>query len=272
MNTLDKHTQTQSIAVALAYNGAAFSGFAKQKDPAVRTVQGCLEAALAVLFRREVETVCAGRTDAGVHALGQVISFELFADEVVARNSHKLKVSLNALTDPDITIKGVYKVPDGFSARFDACWRQYRYRICTGSTQPQFLREFAWWHKGELDVEAMRAGAAHLVGENDFMSFCKKASAQGKTTMRCVKSIDLYEEEHLGEKCLTIQVVGNAFLHSMVRTIVGTLVEVGTHHRKPEWVAEVLAAKDRDAAGPNAPACGLVFHSVDYGTIVFEEF
>ena len=109
----------------------------------------------------------------------------------------------------------------------------------------------------------MRQGAAHLIGEHDFKSFCKAASAEGKTTMRRVDEISITHEEQMGESCLLVKVVGNAFLHSMVRTIVGTLVQVGAGNREPGWVADVLAARDRGAAGETAPACGLTFWHVN---------
>lgn len=255
---------TISLVLKVSYNGAAYSGFAKQKDPRLSTVQGELEAALATLLRRPVETVCAGRTDAGVHALGQMVSCAVERAELEGRNRHKLLVSLNALTPDDIVIADVKSASANFSARFDAISREYRYRIVQGNVPPLFLTEFAWWKRGALDVGAMREAAVYLVGEHDFKSFCKAASAEGKTTMRYVESIELFEEEQLGEPCLTIRVVGNAFLHSMVRTIVGTLVQVGAGNRKPQWVRDVLEACDRGAAGETAPACGLTFWHVEY--------
>lgn len=254
----------QSLVLTIAYNGAAYSGFAKQKDERLATVQGKLEHALATYFRHPVETVCAGRTDAGVHALGQVVSCELEASELEATTPSRLIISLNALTPDDISIKQVRIAEAGFSARFDAKSREYRYRIVTGPVPPLFLKDFAWWRRGELDVDAMREAAQHLIGEHDFKSFCKTASAEGKTTMRRVEEITLACESQLGEECLVIKVVGNAFLHSMVRTIVGTLVQVGAGNRDPEWVAQVLEACDRNAAGETAPACGLTFWHVEY--------
>lgn len=268
---MEQHDAQVALVLHVEYNGTEFSGFAKQKDPSIRTVQGCLERALGTLFRREVLTVCAGRTDAGVHALGQVVSCTMARAELQDRQPRKLVTSLNALTDDDIVVKAVSFAAPEFSARFDAISREYRYRIVMGGAPPLFLRDFAWWHRGLLDVDAMRKGAAHLIGEHDFKSFCKAASAEGKTTMRYVEAIDLYEEEHLGETCLVIRVVGNAFLHSMVRTIVGTLVQVGAGHRQPDWVADVLAACDRNAAGENAPACGLTFWHVNYAPDTFRD-
>lgn len=257
-------TSEKSLVLTIAYNGAAYSGFAKQKDPDIPTVQGELERALGVYFRQPVATVCAGRTDAGVHALGQVVSCVLDASALENVTSDRLVISLNALTPDDIAIRAVDFKNACFSARFDAVSREYRYRIVEGSVPPIFLRDFAWHRRGTLDIDAMREGAAHLVGEHDFKAFCKAASAEGRTTMRFVESIDVDREIQMGEECLVIRVVGNAFLHSMVRTIVGTLVQVGSGQKSPDWVARVLEARDRSAAGETAPAQGLTFWRVSY--------
>lgn len=265
--------QTTRLVIGFSYDGEAFCGFAKQKDEGVRTVQECLEHALGIVFRCEVPTVCAGRTDTGVHALDQYVSCDVPAKALEGKSSYTLVKSLNALTDDDISVHLVAKVCDpDFSARFSVDWREYRYRICCGSVPPLFMRRFAWWEKGNLDIEAMRQAAQHLVGEHDFKSFCKAESAIGKNTVREIKEIELFWEEQMGERCLVVKVVGNAFLHSMIRTIVGTLVEVGCGRRDPDWVAQVLAARDRSAAGKNAPACGLVFHKVTYPQGSWEEF
>ena len=261
------------LVIGLGYDGAGFCGFAKQKDEGIRTVQECLENALATVFRCEVPTVCAGRTDTGVHALDQYVSCDVPASALAGKSSYSLVKSLNALTDEDINVRLVARAVDPeFSARFSVDWREYRYRIVYGSVPPLFMRRFAWWEKANLDVDAMREAAAYLVGEHDFRSFCKAESAIDKNTVREVKSIELFEEEQMGERCLVVRVVGNAFLHSMIRTIVGTLVEVGCSHRKPEWAKQVLEARDRTAAGKNAPACGLVFHKVTYPAGSWEEF
>lgn len=253
-----------SLVLKLAYNGTAYSGFARQKDERLVTVQGELEDALETYFRHPIDTVCAGRTDAGVHALGQVVSCVVDDKEIKEVSEGRLVISLNALTPEDIVIRDARFCAPDFSARFDAKSREYRYRIVTGSIPPLFLSDYSWWRRGELDLDAMRTASRCLVGEHDFKSFCKAASAEGKTTMRRVDKIEIRSEDHLGERCLVIQVIGNAFLHSMVRTIVGTLVAVGAGQRAPEWVAEVLAACDRSAAGETAPARGLTFWRVNY--------
>lgn len=260
------------LVVRLAYNGSKFSGFAKQKDESLRTVQGSVEEALKVVLGVKPDTVCCGRTDAGVHALDQLISMHIDNELLAGKSSYGLCKSLNALTDDDIAIKDVALATDpDFSARFSTVWREYRYRIVVGKP-PLFLHDFSWWHKTPLDVVEMSKACEYLIGEHDFKSFCKAQSAVDKNTVREIKEIELFEEEHLGEKCLTLRVVGNAFLHSMIRTIVGTLVEVGEGRHEAAWVDDVLKACDRKAAGRTAPACGLVFHKVTYPANSWIEF
>lgn len=257
-----RETPERTLSLTVSYNGAPFSGFARQ--PGQLTVQGELEQALSLVFRRPMEVVCSGRTDAGVHALGQVVSFDVTNDELEGRNLYSMRRSLNALTHEDITVREVEERQPGFSARFDAQWREYHYHVCFAEVPPLFMRDFSWYVHGQLDIDAMREAAAYLVGEHDFKSFCMAASAVGKLTCRNVHEISLSREMIMGEDILTIKVVGNAFLHSMVRTIVGTLVMVGRGQRKPEWVREVLEARNRTTAGENAPAAGLVFWRVQY--------
>lgn len=252
-----------TLALTLSYNGAPFCGFARQKTK-VPTVQGSLERALEMVFKRPVETVCAGRTDTGVHALGQVVSFGVTEAELRDRTDHALLRSFNALTDDAIAVRRIDRVPDGFSARFDAQWREYRYFLYEGPGEPLVMRDFSWHVPGSLDVEAMRSAAAHLVGEHDFKSFCVAESAEGKPTRRNVMELQVDPCCIMGDSLVSIKVVGNAFLHSMVRTMVGTLVMVGRGKRPPEWTADVLAACDRQAAGEKAPAEGLVFWHVAY--------
>ncbi len=256
-------TGFRTLSATVGYHGAPFAGFARQ--PGLITVQGSLEEALATVFRCPVETVCAGRTDAGVHARGQVVSFSVPDELLCDRAMSSLARSLNALTHDAIVVSDVRCRDSGFSARFSATEREYRYFIALGDVPPLFMADFSWHIPRPLDVDAMQEAAAYLVGEHDFKSFCLAASAQGKPTCRNVHGIGFEIQEILGDTVLVITVKGNAFLHSMVRTIVGTLVLVGRGLRPPEWVDEVLEARDRSAAGENAPACGLVFWAVTYG-------
>jgi len=248
-----------SIALTVSYDGARFSGFARQ--PGLATVQGQLEEALKTVLRRDVETTGAGRTDTGVHALGQVVSFDATGDEPDPRS---LRRSVEALAGRGIVVSDVRLARAGFSARFDAVTREYRYRIVPGPVPPLFLAAFAWHSGMHLDVAAMQDAADALVGEHDFRSFCVTESAEGKRTVRRVDTLEVIEDEQLGERCLTVRVVGNAFLHSMIRVIVGSLVEVGCGRREVSWLAEALQARERVAAGPTAPAHGLTFWRVDY--------
>jgi tRNA pseudouridine38-40 synthase len=134
----------------------------------------------------------------------------------------------------------------------------------TGSVPPLFLAGRSWWVKGGLDLDAMRAGAAHLLGEHDFRSFCVTASAEGRRTVRDIHRLDIDTAVEMGEECVVVRVEGRSFLHSMVRIVVGTLVEVGRGRRAPAWVAEALEARSRAAAGPTAPPEGLVLWRVEY--------
>lgn len=247
-----------NVAITVSYDGTGFAGFARQ--PGQRTVQGHIEEALATALRVPVETVGAGRTDAGVHALAQVMSFGFDGDV----DTSVLLRSLNALTGPDVVVTEARRTAPGFSARFDALAREYRYRIVPGPVPPVFLSGVAWWVKPTLDLAAMRDAANCLIGEHDFSSFCVTASALGKSTRRRVELVSIEPTVELGEHCLVVRVVGNAFLHSMVRVIVGTLVEVGSGRREPGWAGEALRACDRAAAGPTAPAHGLTLWHVDY--------
>lgn len=257
----DPSTLDATLVLKLGYRGADFCGFAAQ--PGRRTVAGEVVRSLETLLRREVDLTCAGRTDAGVHAIAQYVSVPVTADEL-ALPVRRLMHGLSALLPDDISPAVLYHAPKGFSARFDARSRSYRYRIVAGEARPVLAWDHAWWLRSDLDVAAMGEAASALVGEHDFKSFCKATSAEGKPTHRCVMRCDVREQAECGERVICIDVVGNAFLHSMVRTIAGTLVEVGRGHRSPAWVGEALAACDRKAAGPCAPAKGLTFVGVDY--------
>ena len=252
----------ETFACTLSYNGEPFNGFAKQ--PGQRTVQSQLEDALSTIFRTEVPITCAGRTDSGVHALGQVISFDLPAGEMEAKGDAAFLRSVNALTHDAISVLSVEPKPAGFSARFDAQAREYRYFICDRLPAPQFTAPFAWHINKVLDVEAMEEASLFLLGEHDFKSFCMAQSAIDKPTCRNISDISFARKTVMGEGLLQITIVGNAFLHSMVRAIVGTLAMVGRGKREPQWVQRVLDARMRTAAGENAPANGLTLWRVIY--------
>ncbi|MCL2807265.1 MAG: tRNA pseudouridine(38-40) synthase TruA [Coriobacteriia bacterium] len=252
------------VALTVAYKGTGFSGFARQEG--LQTVQGALEQALQTLYGREIVTTGAGRTDAGVHALGNVVSFGLSQEEFNVRGLDRLQSSLNALVPDELVVKQVDQRSADFSARFSARLREYRYRIYPSETPPVFLEPYVWWLKSSeyIDVAAMKAAALLFEGEHDFRSFCVAKSADLGPTVREVFRVFIFGSQHLGEKCLVVQVVGNAFLHSMVRVMVGSLVEVGLRKRDPSWISEVLLARDRKSAGQTAPAKGLTLWRVEY--------
>ena len=261
-------TFTEAIAVELGYRGAHFAGYAEQ--PGQRTVAGEMRRALETVLRRPIEMDCAGRTDAGVHALAQYVSFPATAAEL-SMPARRLMSSLVALTPDDISIRALHRAPAGFPARFDAEARHYRYRVACGPTRPVMGWDHTWWLRTvpELDVDAMNAAARPLVGEHDFRSFCKASSAElliadGRSTSRNLSDVSVDVTVEAGERLIVFDVAGNAFLHNMVRAIGGKVVEVGRGNRPVGWVADVLAARDRCAAGPTAPAQGLVLECVDY--------
>ena len=250
---------SDATVLTVSYDGSAFHGFAVQ--PGLRTVQGALEDALTIAVRRRPATVCAGRTDAGVHALGQVVSFESAPGD--PRSSELLR-SLNALAGRDIVVTGVRRAREGFSARYDAVAREYRYLLVPGPVPPLAIGARSWWCKGSLDLSAMREAAASLIGEHDFRSFCVTGSAEARRTVRTIETIDIRPSCEMGEHCIVIRIVGRTFLHSMVRIIVGSLVETGRGRRDPSWMATALEGCARDAAGQTAPPQGLTLWHVTY--------
>lgn len=249
----------QNYKLKVAYKGENFCGFARQNQ--VLTVQGELERVLKIVLREEVQTVCAGRTDRGVHAREQVVNFVCNRDNI---NPSSFVSSVNALIDSNISTFDLVPVDKEFSARFSAKWREYRYFIFNGKERPTFTSDFCWHVVKPLDLQAMQQAAQFLIGEKDFKSFCLAKSAIGKTTVREILSIDIDEVTFFDEQLIQIKVCGNAFLHSMVRAIVGSLVDVGKGNKTPKWIESVLVAKDRKVAGENAPANGLVFWHVEY--------
>jgi tRNA pseudouridine38-40 synthase len=243
----------RTIKLTIEYDGTDFHGW--QVQPGLRTVQGELQAALRQMTGEDRCARGAGRTDAGVHALGQVATFTT----ETAIPLEGFRRGLGRLTPPDIGIRAAEEVPEGFDARFSATGKRYRYRLLVAPAPSALRRHVTHWVVRPVDVDAMRAGAAHLVGRHDFAAM-HAADDHREDAVRTVFSIDVRGE---GDE-VVIDVVGEGFLKNMVRIIAGTLLEVGTGKHAPAWIAEVLATRDRRRAGPTLPAQGLCLVEVLY--------
>lgn len=235
-------------AAGVEYQGTAYSGW--QSLPGRATVQGTLEAALSTVADAPVAVITAGRTDAGVHALQQVVHF----DSAATRRADSWLFGVNSLLPEDISLRWVQLVPAAFHARFGAIRRDYRYVIHNRRTRSALLAHRATWLLRPLDVEAMAEAAQALLGEHDFSSF-RDSQCQAPSPVRRLETVSVRRQ---GDFVL-VDVGGNAFLHHMVRNIVGTLAEVGYGRQPVSWVAAVLAARDRRLAGMTAAADGLYF-------------
>ncbi|HET7093108.1 MAG TPA: tRNA pseudouridine(38-40) synthase TruA [Thermomicrobiales bacterium] len=260
------------LALTISYDGARFAG--AQAQPGQRTVQGTLEAALTRLFGRPSKVVLAGRTDRGVHAAGQVVGCD---DGRSDWTMDRLRIALDALLPPDLAVVQVDRRPAGFHARYDAVWREYRYRIWTGGRAP-LARTMVWERRGPIDLAALQAGAALFVGTRDFATFAgggegtpwseRRARPRGttRTVIRCDARViePWWEPPRDGRHCIEVRVAADGFLPHMARTMTAALVEIGQGRRPPTWLSELLTAADRRAGPPTAPAHGLVLWRVGY--------
>ena len=243
--------------MTVSYDGTAYAGW--QVQPAIATVQGTLEAALERIAGSAVRMVASGRTDSGVHALGQVVSFRC----TTRLPPDILRRAINANTPEDIYVSELREAPDGFHAIRDAVSKRYRYVIQDGPQTDLFFRAFCWHVVQELDVARMQASARCLVGRHDYRAF-ESAGAPRKTSVRTVNALTIERFPRHGGHPIAIEVEANGFLYNMVRNMVGSLVLVGRGERPVDWIAQVLAGLDRSLAGPTAPARGLMLMRVRY--------
>ena len=248
------------IALGVEYDGGGFLGWQRLSKPGEvgdETVQQALESALSFVANERIDTICAGRTDAGVHAACNVVHFDTSAQ----RDPRGWMLGTTSRLPPSVCIRWCVPVADDFHARFSAVARRYRYRILNRAVRPALARQYLSWERLPLDADAMHAAAQALVGEHDFSAF-RTVHCQAPHARRDLQAISVVRA---GDE-VVMEVRANAFLHHMVRNIVGSLLPVGRGERPGEWIAELLAGRDRTVAGPTAPSAGLVFVGPLYPT------
>ena len=242
------------IRIDIEYDGTRFNGWQRQNN--AHTVQGRLEEAIRALTGAETDVHGSGRTDAGVHALRQTAHFD--TDSRIP--PERFAYALNFHLPPDIRIVRSVEVPDSFHARFSATGKTYRYTFRNAAHRSALYRSMCAHEIAPLDETRMQEAASHLIGTHDFASFCAH-SGSGKNTVRTITEVTV--ERH--GQYVTVEVTGNGFLHNMVRIIAGTLAAVGRGDIAPKEIPRILDARDRRAAGPTAPAEGLMLVEVHYG-------
>ncbi|GDY28080.1 tRNA pseudouridine synthase A [Agarivorans sp. Toyoura001] len=241
------------IALGIEYDGAGYFGWQRQRE--VQSIQQELEASLSIVANSPIQVQCAGRTDAGVHATGQVVHF----DSPVERKMAAWTLGVNANMPNNIAVRWAKPVSDEFHARFSATARRYRYIIYNGGFRPAILAQGLSFYHQELDISLMEQAGQSFVGEQDFTSF-RALHCQSKSPVRKIEHLTVTRYNDY----VVVDVKANAFLHHMVRNIVGSLLKVGQKERPVEWIAELLAVKDRAKAAATAKAGGLYMVQVDY--------
>lgn len=245
------------VRATVAYDGTGYSGFAVQAD-GTRTIGGELTDALARVIGHPVELTCAGRTDSGVHAWGQVVSFDADPNDL---DLEALQRSVNKLLRPQIAIRSIECVAPDFDARFSATARTYRYSILNTTSPSPFLAATAWWIEAPLDLRSMRLACDPMIGEHDFSAFCRRPNDDASLTRRVRDA----HWEALDGDVLEFWITANAFCHQMVRSIVGTVVEVGLGKKRAGDLTGIIRSGDRSQAGQLAPPHGLCLWDVTYG-------
>lgn len=245
----------QRIALGVEYIGTAYSGWQSQHFDQLPTIQDKVEKAIAHVADHPVQVICAGRTDAGVHAKGQVVHFESTA----IRNERNWILGINSHLPSDISVHWARQMPDDFHARFSAIARQYQYHIYNHPFRSALYYRRATWVYLPLDVTQMQKAVHYFIGEHDFSSL-RAQYCQAKSPIRKIEAINIEQHEDL----IILTIKANAFLHHMVRNIVGVLLPIGRGEKESKWVSEVIQARDRKAAGITAPADGLYLERVFY--------
>lgn len=243
------------IALGISYDGTHYFGWQRQEDLQLPTIQTCLEEAITKVADHKIDVVCAGRTDRGVHALGQVLHFDTHA----MRNDNAWILGVNSYLPKDIRVQWMCVVDEDFHARFSAQSRRYRYVIYNHPIKPALLRHQVTTHYHPLNEQDMQTAANYLIGEHDFTSY-RAVQCQAKSPIRTVTMLNVQRRGNF----IAIDIQANAFLHHMVRNITGVLLTIGEGKRAPLWAKEVLEAKNRREGDITAPASGLYFVEVSY--------
>lgn len=242
------------ILIRVSYDGTAYSGW--QIQPNATTVEGTLRQAVCSLFGADIELIGASRTDAGVHAIGNVAVFDV--DTRIP--APKIAYALNARLPDDIRVWQSIQVEDGWHPRHNDCVKTYEYSIYNDTFENPKKRLYSHFYYGNLDVDMMREAAAYFIGEHDFSAFCS-AGSQVADKVRTIYSLDVIQD---GRE-IVLRVKGNGFLYNMVRIITGTLIKAGTGDIRPQDIPGIIESRDRQLAGPTAPARGLTLVEIDYG-------
>ena len=254
----DALRRQKRVLLSVAYDGTSYCGWQVQKNG--ETIEGVLNRELSRLFGEEITVIGASRTDSGVHALGNVAVF----DTEARMPADKMAYALNSRLPDDIRIQRSFEVPSDFHPRKTACVKTYEYRILNREFELPSERLDSYFFRRRLDVERMKAACPYFTGEHDFKSFCS-IHTQAETTVRTIYSLEVTEQKLDSQgRLIRIRVTGNGFLYNMVRILAGTLIQIGLGAYVPEDVAAMLEARDRQAAGPTAPAKGLTLLGMRY--------
>lgn len=240
-------------ALLIQYDGTTFNGWQLQVKGI--TIQEEYEKAIQILTKESVRVTASGRTDSGVHALGQVIHFDLNNDIPLK----KMCISLNGILPQDLSVKNAYIVGNDFHSRFSAVQREYIYILYRYPLRTPFMKNKAMWINHPLEADYIRSAASYLIGEKDFASFCKKISLNNGT-IRKIEAIDVIEQDEL----IKIRIRGNSFLHNMIRIIIGTIIQMYRENRDPSYIEYILNEKDRSVSGFTAPPYGLYLNKIIY--------
>lgn len=246
-----------NIRLLIAYDGTAYLGW--QKTEMGPSIEGILEQTLSRILQEKIELQAASRTDAGVHAVGQVVNF---ISKKASLCLKQLQISLNSLLPKDISVLSVEEAQERFHPTLDCIGKEYHYCLCFGPAQIPHHRHFSWHYPHRLDIEMMRQAASLLVGEKDFGAFCNfKKNSTYTSFVRNLQAIEIIE---LPDQRIRFEIKGNNFLYKMVRNLVGTLVYVGCGKIASEAIPDIIASKDRPQAGVTAPALGLCLYKINY--------